>query len=242
MKQIALMVAIVMLLATAIIGFAEDNKPTNIVPLPQVKEVVVFKNGFAYVRCEGEAVPIDGKIIISEIPDASLGAFWGASLTKKVSLESITARKVDVPYTQTASNIQDLIRLNANKTATIVSSDAGTITGTLQGFQYPESSPDEKLETQDPNEFYRRRGYWPQSYPQQTQPGTARPSMGWVFIKTDLPDGQAGGKVLVLQINSIKTILIDDKEIALTETLTRQTKQLVLAFGGDTKALQQPVN
>ena len=129
MKQVLLVLAILMLLAIVGAGVAEDNKPANLVPLPQVKEVVVFKNGFAYVRCEGEPTPIDGKIIVSEIPDASLGAFWGASLTKNVALESITARQVDVPYTQTVSNIQDLIRLNANKTVTIVSSDAGTITG-----------------------------------------------------------------------------------------------------------------
>ena len=234
MKQVLLVLAIVMLLAIVGAGVAEDNKPANLVPLPQVKEVVVFKNGFAYVRCEGETVPVDGKIIVSEIPDASLGAFWGASLTKNVALESITARQVDVPYTQTVSNIQDLIRLNANKTVTIVSSDAGTITGTLLGFQYLESSPDEKLENQDPNEFYRRRGYWPQNSPVAPAAG-AKPSMEWVYIKAD-------GKVLATRINAIKTISIDDKEIAVTETLTRQTKQLVLAFGGDAKALQQPIN
>lgn len=219
MRQILLTATIVMLLAAAGSVFTEEMKPANIVPLPQVKEVVVFKNGFAYVRCEGGTVPQEGKVIVSEIPDASLGAFWGASLTKKVSLESITAQEVDVSYKsqQTISNLQDLIRLNADKSVTISATDIGLITGTLVGFQYAETPP-----------------AGPSSPPSVMPP---KPQMTWVFIRAD-------DKIRAIPINTIRTFLIDSKDGITTETITatRKTKQLVLTFAGDSKTLQQSVN
>ena len=102
MKKMILVLLLMLLTATA--------NATDTAQFPEVKEAVIFKNGFAYLRCEGKAVPVNGQVILDEIPDASLGAFWGASLTEGVPLKSIKAQKTEVFQQETIVKIEDLIK------------------------------------------------------------------------------------------------------------------------------------
>lgn len=220
------LVTLVMLLIP-LSALSEETKQDK--SFPQVKEVVVFKNGFAYVRCEGETLPIDGKIIIGEIPDASLGAFWGASLTEDISLKSIKAQEFETPQEETITRIEDLIKNNTGQKVVFVTADKQELKGTLIGFQYYQP-PAEKLEQLNPNEFYRRNGY----YPSYSPPMPPTPQIEWVTLKTD-----AG--IVAVKVNEIKTISIEGEKTKVTKTTISKSRRLVLTFDADIKKLQKNV-
>ena len=213
MKKMILVLLLMLLTATA--------NATDTAQFLEVKEAVIFKNGFAYLRCEGKAVPVNGQVILDEIPDASLGAFWGASLTEGVPLKSIKAQKTEVFQQETIVKIEDLIKSNTGEKATIQASDKQELKGTLVGFQYYQQ-PAERLENTDRNAFYGQYGYYPNFVP---QPVLLEPRIEWVTLKT-------GSGVTALRVSDIRSISIEGEKAQTSKTTSHTKKELVLDFGG----------
>ena len=78
-----------------------------------VREVTVFKNGYAFVHHEGKLKTDEkGNVSLDYLPTPVLGTFWSYSANPKVKLTSVTAGKQRVVLKRTALNLLELIKSN----------------------------------------------------------------------------------------------------------------------------------
>jgi hypothetical protein len=99
------------------LGYEEAAKPEARLP---VRELTAFKDGMAVVVCEGtRPVDADGNVVLDELPEPILGAFWPYSADPAVALASARAGLRPVSRERDAASLRDLLEANVGATARI---------------------------------------------------------------------------------------------------------------------------
>jgi len=90
-----------------------------------LKEVTVFKDGYAYVAQEGEA-PVDdhGNVVLDYLPTPVIGTFWPYATDVRARLTGVVAGRKRVRVERTALNLRE--QLEANVGAEVIVNEGGT--------------------------------------------------------------------------------------------------------------------
>src|SRR5208337_463233 len=90
-----------------------------------LKEVTVFKDGYAYVAQEGEA-PVDdhGNVVLDYLPTPVIGTFWPYATDVRARLTGVVAGRKRVRVERTALNLRE--QLEANVGAEVSVNEGGT--------------------------------------------------------------------------------------------------------------------
>ena len=89
-----------------------------------VREVTVFKDGYAFVVREGNLpVSASGTATLDELPVPVLGTFWAYSADKGTTVRAVTAKRVDRQTVRDAISVREL--LAANTGASVVVREGG---------------------------------------------------------------------------------------------------------------------
>lgn len=120
-----------------------------LVQLP-VKELVVFKDGHAYVIHEGE-MPTDerGNVVMDYLPAPVLGTFWAYSATPQVKLQAVVAGQRRVSLKRTVMSLRELLEANVGARVLLTEVSGTKHTGVIVGV--PFCSPEELEAIGPPN-------------------------------------------------------------------------------------------
>ncbi|MDW8290214.1 MAG: hypothetical protein RMM06_05790 [Armatimonadota bacterium] len=126
-------------------ALAQTSQPN----LP-VKELVVFKDGHAYVIHEGE-VPTDerGNVLLEYVPTPLLGTFWAYSQSPQATLKAVVAATRRVNVKRTALSLRELLEANVGARAAITEVNGEKYTGTI--LAVPTRLPEELQATALPD-------------------------------------------------------------------------------------------
>ena len=85
-----------------------------------VREVTVFKDGYAFVVREGK-LPVSptGTATLDELPVPVLGTFWAYSVDKSVTVRAVTAKRVDTQTVRDAASVRELLAANVGANVVI---------------------------------------------------------------------------------------------------------------------------
>jgi hypothetical protein len=99
---------------------AEKAAPLGALGRMPVKEVTVFKDGFAFVLHEGRlSVDVSGNVQMDYLPAPVLGTFWPYSASKATKLTAVVAGQRRVLVERTALNLRELLEANVGASAAI---------------------------------------------------------------------------------------------------------------------------
>ncbi|GIV20458.1 MAG: hypothetical protein KatS3mg023_2209 [Armatimonadota bacterium] len=107
-----------------------------LVQLP-VKELVVFKDGHAYVIHEGE-MPTDerGNVVMDYLPAPVLGTFWAYSATPQVKLQAVVAGQRRVSLKRTVMSLRELLEANVGARVLLTEVSGTKHTGVIVGVPF----------------------------------------------------------------------------------------------------------
>lgn len=78
-----------------------------------VREVTIFKDGYAFVSREGKLpVSADNTAVLDDLPVPVLGTFWTYSVDKAVTVRAVTAKRVNTKTVRDAVNVRELLEAN----------------------------------------------------------------------------------------------------------------------------------
>lgn len=119
-----------------------------------VREVTIFKDGYAFVVHEG-VLPVDdgGRVSMDYLPTPVLGTFWLHSADPKIRVTSVVASQRRVRVDRTALDVRELIEGNIGGQATITEAVAGRdpISYAATIVDVPARSGEELARTLPPN-------------------------------------------------------------------------------------------
>lgn len=115
-----------------------------------VKELVVFKDGHAYVIHEGD-MPTDerGNVVLDYLPTPVLGTFWAYSATPQAKLQAVVAGQRRLSLRRTALSIREMLEANVGAKVVLTEVSGTRYTGVLVGV--PTCSPEELDSISPPN-------------------------------------------------------------------------------------------
>lgn len=124
-----------LVLCAATWAAAEETEEPATLP---VREVSVFKDGYAVVVCEG-ALPVDsaGDIVLDALPKPVLGTFWPYSAEATMPLQSATAGRRPVPDERKAASLFDILEMNTGARITVTENSSMMYTAVLREFRPP---------------------------------------------------------------------------------------------------------
>ena len=123
-----------------------QNQPVQI----PVRELVVFKDGHAYVIHEGEMPTTDrGAVVLDYLPTPILGTFWAYSADPQVKLQAVVAGQRRVTLKRTALSLQEMLEANPGARVLLTEASGAKLTGVIVGM--PARSSQELEETSPPN-------------------------------------------------------------------------------------------
>ncbi len=113
---------------------------TNVLTTMPVKEITVFKDGYAFVLHEG-TLPTnrDGDVVLDSLPNPVLGTFWPYSTDARAHLHSVVASRQSVTGSKNALEIRDLIEANIGAQVTIKESDNSLYSATILAVPEPDA-------------------------------------------------------------------------------------------------------
>lgn len=115
-----------------------------------VQELVVFKDGHAYVIHEGD-MPTDGRgdVVLDYLPTPILGTFWAYSAVPQVKLQAVVAGQRRVSLKRTALSLREMLEANVGAKVVITDVAGPKYTGTIVAV--PTRSSEELEATSPPN-------------------------------------------------------------------------------------------
>jgi hypothetical protein len=115
-----------------------------------VKELVVFKDGHAYVIHEGE-MPVNerGNVVMDYLPAPILGTFWAYAAEPQVKLQAIVAGQRRVSLKRTALSLREMIEANVGAKVLVTEITGAKYTATILAL--PSRSSEELEATSPPN-------------------------------------------------------------------------------------------
>jgi hypothetical protein len=134
-------------LSTVVAGaFAREPQGGPERPLEtRVRAAALFKNGFAFVRREGEIQPGSKSLLVERLPVPVHGTFWLAADPAKVELGTAVARKTEIRERAPATDVVEWLRANVGREVSLSLSDKEYLKGTLV------SVPDAALTPAEPS-------------------------------------------------------------------------------------------
>ncbi|MFB3893011.1 MAG: hypothetical protein ACE15C_13415 [Phycisphaerae bacterium] len=108
-----LLTATIAMCAFVACAAGEQPAPLSALARMPIKEVIVFKDGHAFVQHEGK-MPTDaaGDVLMDYLPTPVLGTFWAYSADKDRKLTSVVASQRLVSVEATALSIRELLESN----------------------------------------------------------------------------------------------------------------------------------
>lgn len=127
-------------LAVPVCGAAEPRDDILLSGLP-VKDIMVFKDGHAFIHHEG-AVPLrdDGTAVLDGLPVPVLGTFWSSGTAGDAVVTRVTASSEEVETEQKAQDLFSLLRANIGKEVGVTDADGETVQGVLKDMLENEPS------------------------------------------------------------------------------------------------------
>lgn len=127
----------------------EKAAPLSAVGTLPIKEVTVFKDGYAFVAQEG-TLPTDGtgNVIMDCLPSPVLGTFWPYSASPGTKLTGVVASQRRVEVERTALNLRELIEANVGAEAVITETGLSPYAATI--LDLPCRSAEELANTSPP--------------------------------------------------------------------------------------------
>jgi hypothetical protein len=142
--------------------FAGSPKPFKALSRMPIQEITVFKDGHAFVLHSGKMpADADGNVLMDNLPNPVLGAFWPFSKDKKARLESVTASSQKVVTDRTAINLKELIEANIGAEVVVTEAAAPvnlSYRATILEIPTQEGSELEALDTPNSGEKLQQRG------------------------------------------------------------------------------------
>ncbi len=137
-------------LSQCLYAFAQTTPPQGALAQMPVKELVVFKDGHAYVLHEGD-MPTDerGRVVLDYLPTPILGTFWAYSANPQVKLQAVVAGQRRVALKRTALALREMLEANVGARVVITEISGTKYVGTILGV--PVRSPEELEATSPPN-------------------------------------------------------------------------------------------
>jgi hypothetical protein len=143
-------------------AFADSPKHLKALSRMPIQEITVFKDGHAFVLHSGKMpVGADGNVVMDNLPNPVLGAFWPFSKDQKAKLDSVTASAQKVMTDRTAISLRELIEANIG--ADVVVTEAGATSNlryraTILEIPTQEGTELEDLNAPNSGEKLRQRG------------------------------------------------------------------------------------
>src|SRR5262245_12989319 len=140
----------------------------------RVRAAALFKNGFAFVRREGEIQPGSKSLLVERLPVPVHGTFWLAADPAKVALGTAVARKTEIRERAPATDVAEWLRANVGREVSLTLSDKESLKGTL--VSVPDAAMLRAEPSQPPFHYY--------GMPQTTEPALVllRNSSGTVAL------------------------------------------------------------
>ncbi len=131
-------------------ALAQTTSTQNVLTQMPVKELVVFKDGHAYVIHEGD-MPTDerGNVVMDYLPAPILGTFWAYSATPQANLQAVVAGQRRVDLKHTALSLRELLEANAGAKVVLTEVSGTKHTGVIVGVLV--CSPEELEAISPPN-------------------------------------------------------------------------------------------
>lgn len=131
-------------------ALAQTTNAQNVLTQMPVKELVVFKDGHAYVIHEGD-MPTDerGNVVMDYLPAPILGTFWAYSATPQAKLQAVVAGQRRVNLKHTALSLRELLEANAGAKVVLTEVSGTKHTGVIVGVLL--CSPEELEAISPPN-------------------------------------------------------------------------------------------
>lgn len=149
MKRIVLVV-LLFLQSVGIFALAQQSVPQGALARMPVKELVVFKDGHAYVVHEGDASTDErGNVVLDYLPMPILGTFWAYSPDPQLKLQAVVAGQHRVVLKRTALSLREMLEANVGANVLITELAGTKYTGTI--VSVPTRSPEELEATSPPN-------------------------------------------------------------------------------------------
>lgn len=133
-----------------ICALAQTTSTQNVLTQMPVKELVVFKDGHAYVIHEGD-MPTDerGNVVMDYLPAPILGTFWAYSATPQAKLQAVVAGQRRVNLKHTALSLRELLEANVGARVVLTEVSGTKHTGVIVGVLL--CSPEELEAISPPN-------------------------------------------------------------------------------------------
>lgn len=131
-------------------ALAQTTAPQGALAQMPVKELVVFKDGHAYVIHEGDT-PTDerGNVVLDYLPTPILGTFWAYCASPQAKLQAVVAGQRRVSLKRTALSIREMLEANAGAKVVLTEVSGTKHTGVIVGV--PTCSPEELEAISPPN-------------------------------------------------------------------------------------------
>lgn len=125
MKKVAAILAVsASLFVISSVARAQKPNDGRVFGSLPVKEITVFKDGYAFVLHEGTLpTNADGDVVLNALPTPVLGTFWPYSSDAAATLQSVVASRQRTVSNRTALGIRDLIEANIGAQVVIKESD-----------------------------------------------------------------------------------------------------------------------
>ncbi|MCX6349118.1 MAG: hypothetical protein NTV79_06415 [Candidatus Aureabacteria bacterium] len=121
-----IMIAGIILFLAAVDARAEKAEPLTALASMPIREITVFKNGYAFVAHEG-VLPTDpeGNVVLDYLPTPVLGTFWPYSAETSAKLAAVVAGQRRVRIPRTALTLRELIEANLGASVLVTEIPAG---------------------------------------------------------------------------------------------------------------------
>lgn len=114
---------------------ADDAPKVSALTRMPVREVTIFKDGYAFVRHEGDMpTDADGNVDMDYLPTPVLGTFWPYSSDPNVRLVSVTSSRRRVEVDRTATTLKDMFRANVGADVYVYQTDGDHYSAAIVGF------------------------------------------------------------------------------------------------------------
>lgn len=131
-------------------ALAQTTAPQGALAQMPVKELVVFKDGHAYVIHEGD-MPTDerGNVVLDYLPAPILGTFWAYCASPQAKLQAVVAGQRRVSLKHTALSIREILEANVGAKVVLTEISGTRYTGVI--VDVPACSPEELEAISPPN-------------------------------------------------------------------------------------------
>lgn len=112
---------------------AAPKAPAVPPPKPRVVEVSVFKDGHVLVRREVSTTPVNGEIVMDELPIPVFGSYHPYVRSMDNRLVSVTSGHLTHKTTRPVRQLDELLASNAGRPVRVVETDGTILQGRLEG-------------------------------------------------------------------------------------------------------------